>query len=319
MTLTIPSRWAQDVPLSELTTWQIGGPARFVSRPRDNHQLRDDLMIARALALPLFVIGAGSNLLFPDAGYRGLLVRLPGGSPHIESVPSLDPLAAAAAPIEHRVRVTLPGGSSLAAGARMLAALGWAGLEWAEGIPGTVGGAVVNNAGAYGGDIARVLEGVNMLTADGAIAFWPAERLQLAYRASILKGCEPTRRIILDARLLLAGAEVADLERRMNEIRALRTTRTPPGPSCGSVFRNPPAEAAGQLIAGLGLAGERRGEAQIATLHANYILNRGRARAADVLELIRHIRRRVREERGLALALEVQLVGFPQRVLDEFS
>jgi UDP-N-acetylmuramate dehydrogenase len=319
MTLTIPSHWAQSVPLSELTTWHIGGPARFLTRPRDARQLRDDLMLARSLALPVFVIGAGSNLLFPDAGYPGLLVRLPGGSPQIEGVPPAASADAVQASIEHRVRVTLPAGAMLSASARLLGAQGWAGLEWAEGIPGTVGGAVVNNAGAYGGDIAKVLEGVDVLTADGAIDAWPAERLELAYRASALKGREPTHRIILAARLLLEGAAVADLERRMAEIRSLRAARTPVGASCGSVFRNPPGEAAGRLIAGLGLAGEQRGDAEIATLHANYILNRGRARAADVLDLIRHVRRRVREERGIALALEVQLVGFPQRVLDEFS
>ncbi|MBM3318758.1 MAG: UDP-N-acetylmuramate dehydrogenase [Candidatus Eisenbacteria bacterium] len=320
MGLAVPSRWAQDVPLTQLTTWRIGGPARYVSRPPDLSALRDDLRIARGLALPLFVVGAGANLLFPDRGYPGLIVRLPSGPPRFCAGPGEAADAAASqgalcAPI----RATLPAGAPLGASAHGLAEQGYAGLEWAEGIPGTLGGAVVNNAGAYGGDMAGVVEGVEMLGLDGRLEPWPAERLQFGYRRSALKGQEPTRRILAAVHLRLSTAPPAALAQRVADYRARREARTPCGASCGCVFRNPPGEPAGRLIERAGLAGRSVGDARVAEGHANYIVNHGRARAADVLKLLRLIRERVREESGVALELEVQLVGFPQAVQEEFA
>jgi len=309
----VPSRWQADVPLARLTTWRIGGPARFFSRPISTAELRDDLCLARALDLPFFVIGEGSNLLFPDRGYPGLIVRL--AAPRAGRAP-VARAATGEAMDGPTAIVELAAGSSFSAAARALAAAGWAGLEWAEGIPGTVAGAIVNNAGAYGGDVAQVLTEVDLLQADGQRATWPATEMRFAYRSSRLKGSEPTRWTLLAARWRLTrGAHEALLD-RMAEIRARRTARTPTGASCGSVFRNPPGQAAGKLIASAGLAGTRRGDAQVATQHANYILNRGAARAEDALALMCAIRQRVAEEHGLTLEPEVQLVGFPPGVLD---
>jgi UDP-N-acetylmuramate dehydrogenase len=306
MGLTVPSRWAQDVPLSGLTTWRIGGPARYVSRPAEIGALRDDLWIARSLDLPLFVVGAGANLLFPDRGYPGLIVRLPDGEPQWTAL------------TDGVVRVTLPAGASLAATARAMSSQGYAGIAWAEGIPGTLGGAVVNNAGAYGGEMAQVVEGVEILARDGRLEPWPAEKLAFSYRRSRLKGTEPTQRILTQVILRLSTGDPQALRGAMEDYRARRAARTPAGASCGSVFRNPPEEAAGRLIERAGLAGHRIGDVQVAEKHANYILNLGGARAEDVLKLLRLIRKRVREEAGVHLTLEVQLAGFPQALQEEF-
>lgn len=308
MGVTLPTRWAQDVPLRELTTWRIGGPARYVSRPPDLAALRDDLWIARSLALPVFLIGAGANLLFPDTGYRGLIVRLPGGEARLSAQPE-----------EGALRVAVPAGASLAPLARSLSESGHAGLEWAEGIPGTVGGAVINNAGAYGGEISGVVASVEVLGGDGREEIWPAERLGFGYRSSALKGREPTGWIVTGVNLRLSPGDPRELACRLEDYRARRAARTPAGASCGSVFRNPPGEAAGRLIERCGLRGARVGEAQVAEKHANYILNLGGARSSDALALLRLVRRRVREETGIDLALEIQLVGFPEALTREFA
>jgi UDP-N-acetylmuramate dehydrogenase len=302
MPLSVPSHWTAEVPTAELTSWGVGGAARFVSRPATHAALIDDLRLARAFSLPLFVIGGGSNLLFSDAGYPGLLLRLPAGPARAESGAT----ATGAAQITLRV----PAGASLTRVARQAAARGWAGLAWAEGIPGSVGGAIVNNAGAHGGSIADALAAVRLLLPDAAEAECPARDLALGYRASRLKGRDPTEQILIEATLQLSLGDPQQLAQRHREIAAQRAQRIPPGRSCGSVFRNPPDQSAGALIERAGLAGARVGEAQVSEVHANVILNRGGARAAEILALMRRIRARVREESGILLEPEVQLVGF---------
>jgi UDP-N-acetylmuramate dehydrogenase len=294
----LPSRWRSDLPLRELTTWRIGGPVAYLSQPADLTELREDLALARQRGLRIFALGGGSNLLAADAGYPGLMIRLPGGPPLF-----LDRHGGA--------RVRVPAGSPLAATARGLAEIGWAGLEWAAGIPGTVGGAVVNNAGAFGGSISEVLLRARLLEPTGRIVTWDVDRFAFAYRSSSLKGADPTLLLLLDVDLQLRSGDSAELQRTIEAQRATRRARTPVGASCGSVFRNPPGKIAGRLIADCGLVGERRGDAEISREHANYILNRGAARAADVIELMRLCRRRLREATGVVLEPEVQLVGFP--------
>jgi UDP-N-acetylmuramate dehydrogenase len=296
--LSIPSRWQRDVPLTRLTTWRIGGPARFVSAPRDLDELRADLDLAARLGLPAFALGGGSNLLFPDEGYPGLLVRVPAGQPRFVSGST-----------PGRAALVVPAGTPLATLVQRLAGDGWSGLEWAAGIPGTVGGAVVNNAGAYGGTIADALAEVEVLTGGDQLETWDARRLGLDYRSSVLKGREPTDGFLWTARLDLKLDEPAETERRVAECLQRRALRVPPEPSCGSVFRNPPGEVAGRLIEEAGLAGRRVGGAQISPRHANFIVNAGGATARDVLALIDIARAAVLESRGIRLALEVQIVG----------
>lgn len=293
-----PPRWRSDVAMRQLTSWRIGGPAAFLSRPADLAQLREDLTLARQRSLPVLALGGGSNLLVADTGYPGLMLRLPHTALRVRTR-------------DGRTHARLAAGSPLAPVAQQLAEMGWGGLEWAAGIPGTVGGAIVNNAGAFGGSIDRVLASARLLAENGRITAWTGSRFDFAYRHSCLKGADPTRYLLLDADVQLRRAEPADLASRIRQDQTTRRERAPAAPSCGSVFRNPPGKVAGRLIAECGLSGERRGDAQISTRHANYILNLGAARADDVIALMRLCRRRVQEERGIGLELEVQLVGFP--------
>ncbi|MCK4414583.1 MAG: UDP-N-acetylmuramate dehydrogenase [Candidatus Eisenbacteria sp.] len=307
MTRLPPNRWQRNVPLARLTTWRIGGPARFLAHPRNAAELVADLAAARHLGLPVFALGAGSNLLFADTGYPGLLIRLRGGPPR-----DADGTLLARMPPQRggpaRV-VLLASGTPLPRLVRQLARLGWGGLEWAGGIPGTVGGAIINNAGAYGGQIGDFLESVDLLDGDGSPATMAAAELGLSYRHSRLKGCAATTLFVLQARVRLTPTAPDTIAARCAELRAKRRARTPRGPSCGSVFRNPPGDSAGRLIDAAGLRGTRIGDSQVAYRHANYIINKGAATAEQVVALIDVVRRRVWVCFGVALEPEVQLVG----------
>jgi len=302
--LSIPQRWQRDVPLARLTTWRIGGPARFLTAPATVDELRTDLALAARLELPVFALGGGSNLLFPDAGYPGLLVRVPAGRPRFETVAGNGGIA-----------IDVPAGAALSALAQESARDGWSGLEWAGGIPGTIGGAVINNAGAYGGEIADALRSVSVLAPDGAVETWEAARLGLVYRCSVLKGREPTELFLLAARFALVAGNPEETARRLCDCQERRATRIPREPSCGSVFHNLPDRPAGRIIQEAGLSGRCIGDAQISPQHANFIVNTGAARASDVLALIELVGQVVFEQTGIRLELEAQLVGFggPQR------
>jgi UDP-N-acetylmuramate dehydrogenase len=296
-----PPRWSPDVPLAQLSTWRIGGPARFLTAPEDEEQLREDLDAAAQLHLPVLALGGGSNLLFPDAGYDGLVLRLPTRLP-ARYREDTDRTAS-------RPRVVLAAGTSLNPSAHRLASLGLRGLEWAEGIPGTIGGAIINNAGAFGSSIADTLASVHVVLPDGSAEHWEAARLELRYRDSVLKGHDPTQAFILAAEFRLGRDEPAKLLQVMRRIRTRREERLPKQPSCGCVFRNPPDVPAGRLIDQLGLAGMRIGGASVSTRHANFIVNEGGARAQDVLDLIERVRAEVAARGGPSLDLEIQLVG----------
>lgn len=339
MASNVPSHWARDAALSALTTWKIGGPARFFSAPANCEMLREDLSMARKMGLRTLALGGGSNLLFPDEGYDGLIIRLPDQLDDqvrdllpkpfrdqlCDRLPKqlrerlrdgpMDDLSAPAssrggAPKEE-ILVSLTAGVALSGEARRLAGLGWGGLEWAEGIPGTIGGAIVNNAGAYGSAVAQILDSVLVMLPDGTSEHWPSARLGFAYRHSCLKHRDPTEAFIAAAFIRLTRRAPTGLLETMREIRAQRDAKLPQEPSCGCVFRNPDDAPAGRLIQELGLSGLRAGGAMVSPVHANFIVNDRRASAKDVLELIRIVQRRVFEETGRRLQLEVQLVGWP--------
>ncbi len=297
-----PTRWSRDVPLAQLSTWRIGGPARFLAAPEDEELLRADLEAAAQLRLPVLALGGGSNMLFPDDGYDGLVLRLPTRLPARYREES-DRTAT-------HPRLLLAAGMSLTGSAHRLASLGLRGLEWAEGIPGTIGGAIVNNAGAFGSSIADTMASVRVVLPDGSAEHWEAARLQLRYRDSLLKGSDPTTAFIVAAEFRLTRDDPAKLLQVMRRIRTRREERLPKQPSCGCVFRNPPDVPAGRLIDQLGLGGLRIGGACVSTRHANFIVNEGAARAQDVLELIRRVQADVVARGGPSLELEIQLVGF---------
>ncbi len=309
MTENTPQHWRPNCSLAELSTWKIGGPARYYAVPPTAEALRADLRRASELRISVLAIGGASNLLFSDHGYEGLVLALPQVTPPLkdqqESSDSPEP------------GIWLSGGDPLAETVSDLAGLGLAGLEWSEGIPGSVGGAIVNNAGAYGGQIADTLERVRVMLPDGTEEEWPAGRLGLAYRRSKLKGSEPTGVFLLAARFRLQRRAPADLTAQMTEIRSTRDSKLPHDPSCGCVFRNPEGAVAGRLIEEAGCAGERRGDAMVSPQHANFIINLGQARAEDVRSLIRDVQEAVFAKCGRRLELEVQPVGFSEELLTQ--
>lgn len=285
-------------PMDRHTSWRAGGVARFYSEPASLEEVRSLLEWATAAALPLVWIGRGTNMLVDDAGFPGLIASYRAQAWQVE---------------EHddRVLVRVEGGAVMAGMARRLAAMGLAGLEWAEGLPGTVGGAVVGNAGCYGGDTATMLQSVELFV-DGTIERWLPSQLAYSYRHSLLKGDRAFDRpspLVVAATFQLRRADPFMLMERMAAIAAERKRKTPTGSSCGSVFKNPPGDSAGRLIEAAGLKGRSIGAAQISSMHANYIMNRGGATATEIQALIALARTTVWERFGVALELEVRILA----------
>lgn len=293
MTLAI----TENEPLAKYTSWRIGGPARWFANAANPDELREAFGWARERALPIFVLGGGTNLLVRDAGFEGLVVRY--RDQNVQVMPAGETSAIA----------RIGAGAPMAGTVRRLAAQGWGGLQWAEGLPGTIGGAVFGNAGCYGGDIASVLQRAWLLEG-GEIEEWPVDRFQYGYRTSVLKrstGTQPPV-VVLAAEVALHRADRAELAAQMERTAAERKGKTPWGSSCGSVFKNPAGNSAGRLLEAAGLKGTRVGQAEIAQKHANYIVNLGGASSADVLGLVGIARERVAQEFGIELELEVQII-----------
>ena len=284
------------VALADFTTWKVGGPAQWFAEPDSTSDLQDLLAWALTERLPYRVIGAGSNLLVSDAGLAGLTLcnrRLQGAE-----------LDAASGVIEARAGEPIP---TLA---RRAARAGLAGLEWSVGIPGTVGGAVVMNAGAQGGCTAEVLESITVVDPERPQQPFElrAGELDFAYRHSRL---QQEALVVLSARFRLqAGQDPAAVSQRTSANLHSRTSSQPyQQPSCGSVFRNPEPRKAGQLIEALGLKGLSIGGAQVSPIHANFIVNTGGATAAEIGALISEVQRRVEAAHGIALHPEVKRLG----------
>jgi UDP-N-acetylenolpyruvoylglucosamine reductase len=281
----------EQTPLSKYTTLGTGGPARWLGTPESVDDLIELLGWARAENLPVAAVGLGSNLLAADAGFRGLVLKLGG---ELSAARASDGLLVAG------------GGAPLAVCLHRARAAEIGGLEFVCAIPGTVGGGVKMNAGAYGGDIASVLVRAQIATADGAEWRTPAE-LGLSYRRSGLESGQ-----------VVAAAEFRGVPRRVDEIKdivaAMQKQRKGAQPTnkrtFGSVFKNPEHElTAGRMLEGCGLRGFRIGGAQISPKHANFIENAGEARSTDAVALIAEARRRAREQFGVSLEPEVQLLG----------
>lgn len=286
-------------PLARHTSWRVGGPARFYLEAQNVAMLQQGLAWAAQRELPVFLLGGGTNVLIRDTGFAGLVIRYQARQWQINTDDGVMAL------------LHVDAGAPMAGTARRVAALGWGGLEWAEGLPGTIGGAVFGNAGCYGGDIATVLESASVLV-DGAIEQWSLDRFAYGYRSSLLKRQSRTgtggAAIVLAARLKLRRADPAELAAMMARTAAERKRKTPWGRSCGSVFKNPPADSAGRLIEAAGLKGQRVGNAEISQRHANYIVNLGGASSDDILALIEIAREHVHRRFGIDLELEVQIV-----------
>lgn len=284
------------VSLADYTTWRVGGPAEWLAEPTTLEEIQDWLLWARERDLLCRVIGAGSNLLIHDNGLPGLTLCLR----KLQGV-NMD---ASSGVVEALAGEPIP---SLA---RRVARAGLHGLEWSVGIPGTVGGAAVMNAGAQGGCIAERLESVRVMPIAGGDSFeLRADQLEYAYRHSRL---QQEDLVVLSARFQLdPGHDPKELNRVTSGNLAHRTTTQPyQQPSCGSVFRNPEPDKAGRLIEALGLKGTRIGGAEISTLHANFIVNTGEAQARDIHQLIHLVQDRIEAEHGIRLHPEVKRLGF---------
>jgi UDP-N-acetylmuramate dehydrogenase len=293
------ARLQMDLPLARFTAARLGGPADAFLEVRSLDELVRAASLIWQAGQTFTILGGGSNVLVSDLGVRGvvLLNRARRVRFDLESDPP---------------SVWAESGANFGRLARQAAQKGLSGLEWAAGIPGTLGGAVVGNAGAHGGDMAASLLLAEILHHPGQMEIhrqtWPVKDLQYSYRTSRLKR-QPGEAVVLGARLRLAHAPLAEVQARLDELVAYRRRTQPPGASMGSMFKNPPGDYAGRLIEAAGLKGRRIGQAQISPLHANFFVNLGGARAQDVYGLIHLVQETVQARFGVRLELEIELLG----------
>ena len=281
----------EDEPMSRHTTFRIGGPAALMALPRTVGEAKAAVKAARALEVEPFFLGNGSNLLAADGGYPGFVVKLAGDFDQIREVNR--GLEAGSAVLLSRLSNALLG-------------RGLTGLEFAGGIPGSVGGAVTMNAGAYGGEMAQVMEFVNVLTNDGTIQTFSKEECQFGYRKSIFSGSDY---LILEAIFSLEPGDPEVIRARMEELAAKRREKQPlEYPSAGSMFKRPPGHFAAALIDQCGLKGLTVGGAQVSEKHAGFVVNRGGATCGDVLALVDQVKEEVLRQTGVELEMEVKVL-----------
>lgn len=308
-------------PLARHSTFRIGGPADMYAAVDDIDTLERLGDLAAEHSLPLTVLGGGSNVLVSDLGIRGLVIanQTRGYGFHPASGPSgvregTRRLAPGAVPISEvdNPELVVDSGVALAGLARWAIRECWSGLEWAVSVPGTVGGAVIGNAGAHGGQVADNLMWVLAANSGSGRQVILANQMEFSYRDSALKRRSASGAkmpIILQAGFRVAPGDAAEMTSRADAFLAKRRASQPVEPSAGSVFRNPPGDFAGRLVEVTGLKGHRIGGAQISPRHANFIVNAGNARAVEVAELISLIQRRVMECTGVELVPEILYLG----------
>ena len=289
-----PERLRFGVPCSRLTTWRVGGPVEVLVRPRHLGEAALAVDMARDAGVACRVMGWGSNLLAVDGGVPGVVIRPAGGLNTVRFEES---------------RIVAESGCGLSKLSREAALRGLAGLEFAVGIPGTLGGAVAVNAGAEGSAISGVLESVTVLRRSGIQEVRSREDLQFDYRHSRLLD-EPA--LVLEASLMLRRDDPERVQRKTRTLLAKRA-RQPRGRSAGSVFRNPEGDFAGRLLEGVGAKGTRVGGAGVSREHANFILTEAGASASDVVHLMKSLQERVEGETGILLVPEVVFAGFDEK------
>ena len=281
-----------DEPMSRHTTFRVGGPADFFVTPKAKEEVRDVIRICKEAGMPYYIIGNGSNLLVSDAGYRGVIVQIYKEMNEVKVEGDL---------VKAQAGALLSGIAAKALGAEL------SGFEFASGIPGTIGGACVMNAGAYGGEMKDVLESVTVLTGEGKIIELGRNELELGYRTSVIakKGY-----IVLGAVLKLERGDGEKIKTYMDELKEKRVSKQPlEYPSAGSTFKRPEGYFAGKLIEDAGLRGFQIGGAQVSEKHCGFVINRDHATAADIMELMRQVQIRVKENSGVDLEPEVKRLG----------
>lgn len=286
------ARIKADEPMKAHTTFRIGGPAKYFVIPETKEEIKAIIECCKAENVPYYILGNGSNLLVSDKGYEGVVIQI----------------------FKNMNQITLEGETITAQAGAILSSVAnkaleaeLTGFEFAAGIPGTLGGACVMNAGAYGGEMKDVLVKVVVLTQDGEFLTIPKEELELGYRTSVIA---KKNYIVLEATIKLAKGDKEAIKARMDELKVQRTTKQPlEYPSAGSTFKRPEGHFAGKLIQDAGLRGFQVGGAQVSEKHCGFVINKDQATAADVAELMRQVSLKVKEQFGVELEAEVKRLG----------
>lgn len=282
----------RDVMLSSYTTFKIGGKADFFAEPEDAAQISGLIKLCKEHDIPFFILGNGSNLLVSDQGYRGLVIHILSRMSQIDVE-------------ENQVRAQA--GAQLIKVAYEAKKHSLTGLEFASGIPGTIGGAVYMNAGAYGGEMKQVVTWVKAMDYDGNLYEINGEDMRFAYRHSII---EEKHLIVLEAVFTLRKGQIACIDQEMQRLSKARRSKQPlEYPSAGSTFKRPEGYFAGKLIMDAGLRGAAIGGAQVSEKHCGFVINKGNATAQDVMRLISHVQKEVYRQFGVMLETEVKLLG----------
>ncbi len=294
-------RLAENEPLARHCTFRMGGPADLFIRAQTRDELIELVTAARAASMPVFILGNGSNILVADAGIRGLVIEN-----HAEAYEAHE--------AGDKLCLLAESGASLPGLANRLARQGWSGLEWAIGVPSTIGAAVLGNVGAHGGAIGDNLTRAEILTARGQVEWWGNADMNFAYRSSRLKtnarrGEVQAAEVVLRAEFKLTRDDPVACIARMNKYTEHRRRTQPTDPSVGSMFKNPPGDFAGRLIEAAGLKRTRVGQVEVSPVHANFFVNHGGATAQETVHLVELVRERVKDRFRIELELEIQLVG----------
>lgn len=286
-------RLQENVILAPFTSARIGGPADALITVKSADELAETVARLWEMDAPTVILGGGSNVLVSDRGVRGVTVlnrakevRFSNGNPP---------------------KVWAEAGAGFSNLAKRAAERGLAGLEWAAAVPGTLGGAIYGNAGAFGGDVAGNLIAAELLTENGRER-WPVEKMEYGYRTSALKR-SALKFVILGAELRLNHSTKEAVRFKISEFVSKRKSTQPPGASMGSMFKNPPGDFAGRLIEAAELKGMRIGNAEISTVHGNFFINHGDTKASDIYKLIQLTQKTVKEKSGVMLELEIEMIG----------
>ena len=283
----------EDLPLSGMTTFRIGGPADFVISPENVEELSQAIQVLRDCEIPYIVLGRGSNILASDEGFRGAVIRL--STNYFQRIQVED---------DH---ITAEAGVTLTALSKAARRNGLTGLEFPSGIPGRLGGGIYMNAGAYGGELKDVIESVTVIDLFGNQMVLSPEDMEFGTRSSILQKKSWT---VIRATIRLTHGDPDAIEAKMNDLAQQRKSKQPLElPSAGSVFKRPQGYFAGALIEQAGLKGYRIGGAEVSAKHAGFIVNRGGATCADVIELIHHIQKTVMEQFHVRLTPEIKYLS----------
>ncbi len=289
-----PENLLLDEPMKGYTTFRVGGPAKWMAAPEDEQQLRIILKICKETNMPYFVLGRGSNLLVSDRGFDGVVINLRKNFTKITTD-------------KEAKTITAEAGASLPAVSQAALSAGLTGLEFAAGIPGTMGGGLFMNAGAYGGELKQIVTEAAVMAPDGVIRHVPNEKMELGHRLSSFMR---TDEIILSVTMQLADGDPQSIKAMMDDFNARRRDKQPlEYPSAGSTFKRPTGYFAGKLIEDAGLKGFSVGGAEVSEKHAGFVINTGTATASDIWNLCQEVRKRVFVQFGVELEPEIQMVG----------